>query len=123
MFIDFLTAFAREVPLNVLRPARGRIATYPAMSYRPGTGAKLSTLIAATGWFAQLWFASRRGADLEQGAFLNVFAALILAVVPMVVGTVCFYIWRNSQRAGDVGFATVMVGQGVALATVGAIAG
>jgi hypothetical protein len=94
---------------------------HPAMSYRPGTWAKLSTLIAALGWFTQLWFASQRGADLAQGAFLNIFAALFLAVVPMVAGTICFYLGRHSQRAGDIGFAMIMVAQGVALAAVGAM--
>lgn len=94
------------------------------MSYRPGMWAKVSTLVTAIGWFTQLWCASRRGADLGQGAFLNVFAALILGVVPMVVGTICFFLWGNSRRAGDVGFAGIMIAQGVALlAGAGSMAG
>ena len=92
------------------------------MGYRQGAWAKLSTLIAAFGWFVQLYFAASRGADLAQGAILNVFAALLLAVVPMVVGTICFYAGRRSQRAGDVAFAMIMIAQGLALAVTGTMA-
>ena len=90
--------------------------------YRPGTWAKVSTLVAGAGWFLQLYFAAMRGADLAQGAFLNVFAAFLLVVIPWVVGTICYMIGRGSQRAGDIAFSAIMVAQGVALAAVGAMA-
>jgi cytochrome bd-type quinol oxidase subunit 2 len=106
------------------------LATYPlflladlrdvAMNYQPGNWAKASTLLAALGWFIQLWIAARRGADLSQGAIINIFVALMLAVIPMLLGTICFYAWRRSRRAGDIAFALTMAAQGAALAVAGA---
>jgi hypothetical protein len=84
-------------------------------AYSPGGWAKASTLLAAAGWFVCLWLDARAGADLAQGAFLNVFAALILAIIPMFAGAWCWGLWNGSQKAGDIAFSIAMAAQGVAL--------
>ena len=119
---------------RVRRRGRSTAIRYPAMSdprmprddrpYRPSGWATASVLVAAAGWFVQLYFAAGRGADLAQGAIVNaVMTPLALLVVPWVLGTICCILARGSRRAGDIAFSIAMIAQGLVLAAAGAVAG
>jgi hypothetical protein len=95
------------------RPRRDR----GLFNYRPGRWALLSSLTAGGGWLVELCF-SHDGADFSQGAFLNVFAGVGLAIVPLALGSMFS---NRSQRAGDIAFSIAMIAQGIFLATMGII--
>ena len=71
------------------------------MGYRPGTWAKASAVIGGLGYLVNIWWAAHYGADTALAAFIHVFVILLLAVLPMILGTFFFNAGRKSQRAGD----------------------
>jgi hypothetical protein len=75
-----------------------------------------TVLVAALGWFVEIWLATRRGEDTLMGAIFDVFAALALGIIPMVAGTIASI---RSQRAGDIAFSVVMIVEGIGLAVLG----
>ncbi len=87
------------------------------MSYKPGIWAKASVAVTAIGWFISIARAAHAGEDTSDAAFLDLILVFLLAVFPMVFGTVAFYVWPRSQRSGDIAFACCMVIQGILLAT------
>jgi hypothetical protein len=91
------------------------------MGYRPGTWAKASAVVGGLGYIANIWWAAHYGADTALAAFLHVFFVLLLAVLPMICGTIFFYGARRSQRAGDWAFAVCMIAQGLFLAIAPAV--
>jgi hypothetical protein len=72
----------------------------------------------AAGWFINIWSAAGHGADTSLGAFLNIGAAFILAIFPMIFGAAFS---NRSQRAGDIAFSVVMILEGVGMAALGMI--
>ena len=91
------------------------------MGYRPGRWAIASTIIGGAGYIANIWWAAHDGVDTSLLAFLHLFTVLFLALIPMILGTILYFSFRRSQRAGDWAFAVSMVAQGIALAVAPAI--
>jgi hypothetical protein len=91
------------------------------MGFRPGTWAKASAVIGGCGYVANIWWAAHFGAETDLAAFVHVFLVLLLAVLPMVFGTIFYFIFRGSRRAGDWAFAVCMIAQGVVLAVAPAV--
>jgi len=73
------------------------------------------------GYIANICWAAHYGADTALAAFIHVFLILLLAVLPMICGTIFFYGARRSQRAGDWAFAICMIAQGLFLAIAPAV--
>jgi len=86
------------------------------MGYRPGKWAKASAIVGGLGYIANIWWAAQDGVDTALAAFIHVFLILLLAIIPMIVGTIFYYCFRRSQRAGDWAFAACMMAQGIVLA-------
>jgi hypothetical protein len=84
--------------------------------YEPGRLAKLSVVVSACAYFAYLYFGAMRGADLAQGAFLQLLVPFILAVPAWVVAHIAWFLGGRRQRIGDVGFTITMVAECAAIA-------
>jgi hypothetical protein len=56
------------------------------------------------------------GGDTSLAAFLDLIVVFVLAIFPVLLATSAFYIWRLSQRAGDIAFSCCMILQGLLLA-------
>src|SRR4051812_21165358 len=80
----------------------------------PGWLAKASVAAAAAVYFGGLYFNSARGADLQQGAILQLLVPFVLVAPAWFVGLLAHSVPRRTpaarrQLAGDVAFACVML--------------
>src|SRR5690242_14354773 len=86
--------------------------------YRPGWIAKLSVIVAAALYFIGLYLDGMRGADLGQGAFLQLLVPFILVVPAIVIGHLAYSLTRRRQRAGDIGFSLAILAECITLVAV-----
>src|SRR5689334_6602637 len=82
--------------------------------YSPGWIAKASVVAAAALYFVGLYLEGSRGADLAQGAFLQLLVPFVVVAPAWFVGLLAYSVPRRlaaarRQRVGDVAFAWVMV--------------
>jgi hypothetical protein len=79
--------------------------------YNPGVIAIGSIVVAGACYFASLWYSAMSGSDLAQGAFLHILVPFIFAIPAWLVGNIVYFAARGRQRAGDVAFGVVLLGE------------